>query len=426
MSKQTLLTALKPLTVALICMGTSIAHANDSREVELLRQEVQQLRDLIQQQRQNQTQQQQQISQLQSTPALNASEKKGFQSNGAEVKFYGMIRADGSYQIEGGANNLPYNQISKVALDGDAGNSDVIRTTLGATRFGFDFTTPTAVGNVGGKLEADFLSGASYDNLRIRHAYLNYGAWLFGQTWSNFATPEYLPESIDALSYVGGSIKRTPQVRYNYKLNTNNQLFVALEDSKDSSIKTRLPALSARLNHKFANDQGTLGARAMVAEKRITADESIAWGVGLGTSYQLGKDTTLRADYYHVKGDSSFVSSTNPGFAVNAAGKIDGENEFNSIIVGLTQQFNPKLRGTLGYGYMKADKDRDYLSNLNKPNEINANMWQAWANMFYNPVKPVSLGVEYVYGERETFADATQASRTGEDNRVNLTAIYSF
>ncbi len=39
----------------------------------------------------------------------------------------------------------------------------------------------------------------------------------------------------------------------------------------------------------------------------------------------------------------------------------------------------------------------------------------------YNPYKPVTFGVEYVYGERETFNN-----RTGVDNRFNMMAIYDF
>ena len=58
--------------------------------------------------------------------------------------------------------------------------------------------------------------------------------------------------------------------------------------------------------------------------------------------------------------------------------------------------------------------------------KINKNLWQAWGNLFYSPVQPVSLGVEYVYGEREAFAPAANGSKKGQDNRVNLVAIYNF
>src|SRR5690606_4903982 len=235
-------------------------------------------------------------------------------------------------------------------------------------------------------------------------------------------------ETVDALVYAGGSIKRTPQVRHTSTFSPETNLVVAVEDPKDGTIKQRLPALTARLNHKFA-DNFAVSARAMGHEKRIKENEEMAWGVGLVAKYDIVPGTTLKADYYHVKCDSSFVSNVNTG-VVAACGNLY-QSEFDSISVGLTQQFNDKLRGTLGYGYMNFDQDAGYLaaataagSNLTT---VNIDLWQAWANVFYSPTKPLSFGLEYVYGEREAVAAATpNGSTKGEDNRINAVAIYNF
>jgi hypothetical protein len=40
--------------------------------------------------------------------------------------------------------------------------------------------------------------------------------------------------------------------------------------------------------------------------------------------------------------------------------------------------------------------------------------------MMYSPVPPVTLGVEYIYGERKTFS-----GQKGKDNRVGAMA-YNF
>ena len=40
-------------------------------------------------------------------------------------------------------------------------------------------------------------------------------------------------------------------------------------------------------------------------------------------------------------------------------------------------------------------------------------------------LKPLSFGLEYVYGEREALGCANGSTK-GEDNRVNAVAIYSF
>lgn len=132
------------------------------------------------------------------------------------------------------------------------------------------------------------------------------------------------------------------------------------------------------------------------------------------------------ADYYHVKGDSSFISWTNQGFVTNVDKDIIATNEFDSITIGLTQQLSAQWHGTLGYGYMKADNNADYINALADKTKANKNLWQAWANVFYSPVKPISIGLEYVYGEREAFGAAPNGSTKGEDNRVNAVVMYNF
>ena len=424
---------IKPLVIAVGLTMSVMANAQSSQEVEQLRQEVQQLKALVHQYAQQNQTVQANLNQLANTAvqppvAQKASTEKrglGMTLGNAEFNLYGNVRMDGSYQVEGSSRDLPYNHINAVALEGNNESSDRLRSTLSATRLGLDFKSPVGDQDVKGKIEVDFLGGSNFDNLRIRHAYLNYGNWLIGQTWSNFAVPDYMPETVDALAYAGGAVKRTPQVRYTAKFSPQTNLVVAAEDPKDNSITQRLPALTARLNHQFA-DNMSVSARAMGHEKRINSDEEMAWGVGLGAKYDVTPSTTLKADYYHVKGDSSFVSFANTG-TIQGANGLE-QSEYDSITVGLTQKFNEKLRGTVGYGYMSFDQDADYLAATpaDKRTGVNKDLWQAWANVFYSPIKPVSLGLEYVYGEREAVVPAANGSKTGEDNRINMVAIYNF
>jgi len=421
--KRTLMTSMIVLSLGGVSVAAQ-AQTQQQKEIEQLRQDVQALRKLVEQQKVQTTQTATALAEVQ-RPAPVASNPVLKTAKGAEFNLYGNVRFDASYQVEGTSRDLPYNHINAVALKGNSENSDRLRSTLAATRLGLDFKTQVAEQEVKGKIEVDFLGGSNFDNLRIRHAYVNYGNWLLGQTWSNFAVPDYMPESIDALALVGGAVKRTPQVRHTTKFSPQTNLVVAAEDPKDGTVNQRLPALTARLNHQFA-DNFNISARAMGHEKRVNNNEEMAWGVGLGAKYEVVPGTTLKADYYHVKGDSSFVSFTNSGVVKQADGSLV-QSEFDSITVGLTQQFNEKLRGTVGYGYMTFDEDQNYIDALADKTKANKDLWQAWANVFYSPTKPLSFGLEYVYGEREAFAPATvNGSKTGEDNRINAVAIYNF
>lgn len=427
--KKFILTVQKSILATAVLTAMSSAYSGtESAEIAQLRQEVQELRAMLQQyvKQPAQTQSTPQVA-VAATPQVTEAQapKLNISKGGAEVNLYGYLRADASYQAKGASTM--YNNISGVPLEHtaeEAQQKDRLHSTVNVTRLGLNFKTPTAAGDVGGKLEMDFFGGSTRDQFRIRHAYLTFDKWLIGQTWSTFIAPEYYPETIDAGTYVGGALQRSPLVRYSDNLSANTSFAVAIEDPKytansDPDNEMRLPALVGRLNHKFANGS-LLSGRTFMAEKKTSNDEEWAWGVGLGGKYQLTPQTFLKADYYHVKGDGRFLLWTNNSYVIDDKNHIQS-NEFDTISAGLTHQFNSKLRSTLGYGYMKA-KDDNTFAEIQKNNATqNKELWQGWINAMYNPYKPITLGVEYVYGERETFD-----GRNGIDNRFNMMASYDF
>lgn len=408
---------LKPLSLAMLALfAVSYSHADQAAEVAQLRQEVENLRLQVEKQ----------ATGTAETPKTNTTTAALSLSPNTAFKFYGNVRLDASYQAEGSAAARMYNNINKVPLRGQAENSDRLKSTLSATRLGLDVKHNRKDQAISGKVEVDFLGGADLENLRIRHAYVQYGSWLIGQTWSNFAIPDYMPETIEALGYVGQAVKRNPQVRYQHQFQPSTSLVIAAEDPKDASSILRTPALSARLNHQLSEPL-KMSLRTMINEKHTREDSLTAWGAGLGVQYRMNNMHSLKADYYHVDGDSSFVSWANPG--LSTAGNLDilDSNVFDSITVGISSKWSEQWRTTVGYGYMNADVSEKYLqgTNFNKT-EVNTSQWQTWANAFYQPTQPLSLGVEYVYGERKAAVAAANGERTGEDNRVNLVAIYQF
>jgi len=422
----------KHLVLAVSSMAVmSLAHAGENTtEIEQLRQEVKELRTLLnaslQQPAATLKPQSDVTPQVKITP-LNTSQsvKTNILPSGAEVNLYGYIRADASYQTEGAATM--YNNISGVPLKDtvEATNQkDRLRTTVNVTRLGLNFKTPTSIGDIGGKLEMDFFGGSTRDQFRIRHAYLTYDKWLVGQTWSTFVAPEYIPDTVDAATFVGGALQRSPLIRYSDQLSENTNYAISIEDPKyteetDPANRMRMPALVGRLNHKFA-DGSTISGRSFIAEKKTGEDEQLAWGIGLGGKYQITPETLLKADYYHVKGDGRFVLWSNSGYAIDENNNMHS-NEFDVIAAGITHRFTPKIRSTLGYGYMKAQDDNEFSRLKYDDASQNKQLWQGWINAMYNPYKPVTFGVEYVYGGRETFNN-----RTGVDNRFNMMAIYDF
>lgn len=439
MKKNVKFLAKTTLSLSILMLATSgYAAMTLEEQVVHLQQQVQELQNLMQQQKQTSEKISAELPILKEKSVLKTDLKQLVTKGGAEFELYGNVRADASYQFKG--PSTMYNYISAVPLEGtvnEGNNSDKFQSTLNATRFGFNFKTPK-IGehSIGGKVEMDFFGGAGRDTFRIRHAYLTYDQWLVGQTWSNFNAVEYFPETVDASLSVGGSLTRVPQVKYSYPVDKNMSLAFSLEDSKaetvttsgtqnfttDANAKLKFPSAVGRLNYKFENGSA-LSGRLFLTQKATNHegnDDFLAWGAALGGKYQVAENTLLRFDYNHIKGDTKNVLWSNYAYVFDVNGEMK-PNEFDVVTLGLTQKITPKIRSTLGLGYMRANTDNHFADLVRNDLTQNKELTEGWINLFYNPVKSINLGVEYMYGERKTFTD-----QKGIDNRVNFTAIYDF
>ncbi len=417
------------LSVAALMMTTTHAATKEQQELAQLRAEVAELKALMQQQQQVQQQQAVQIQQVKAQPAPVKAESplSSFKSkSGADINLYGFVRGDANYIIEGHDDDF-----NKVASS-DGKTKDKLRATAKTTRLGLDFNTNVAGDNkLGGKVEVDF--AGTNEALRIRHAYLTYNNWLFGQTTSNFLS-NHAPEMIDFGTNVGGGTTRIPQVRYGFNLAPATKLFIAAEEGNgtatewdaadsenvSSNVKYSLPVLTAKLTQGFADGKANASVRGLVEQYKSesSGDDKTGWGLAAGVNYQVIDPLKLSADVSYVQGNSNYLYGSNTAFYVDPANGNIEQNEAFGVQVGGTYKFNEKLRSTLAYGALFADDGTDY-ARLNKA--ANEEVYQAWINFIYSPVKPLDLGVEYINGKRDTFAGDSY-----KDNRVGLMAKYSF
>ena len=408
------------LSVAALMMTTTHAATKEQQELAQLRAEVAELKALMQQQQQVQQQQAVQIQQVKAQPAPVKAESplSSFKSkSGADINLYGFVRGDANYIIEGQDDDF-----NKVASS-DGKTKDKLRATAKTTRLGLDFNTNVAGDNkLGGKVEVDFAGSTTDSNgaLRIRHAYLTYNNWLFGQTTSNFLS-NHAPEMIDFATNVGGgTAARIPQVRYGFNLAPATKLFISAEegDSSGKNIKYSVPNLTAKLTQGFADGKGSVSARALVENYKSADDSDTAWGLAAGVNYQVMDPLKISADVSYVDGNSNYLYGSNSSYVVDGANGKIAQNEAFGVQVGGTYKFNEKLRSTLAYGALFADDGTDYATLNSTANE---EVYQAWINFIYSPVKPLDLGGEYINGKRDTFA-----GNSNKDNRVGLMAKYSF
>lgn len=428
------------LSVTALMMTAANAASSDKAEIQQLREEVAQLKSLIQQQQQVQQRQQVQLQEVQTQAAAPAPAQaptlSGLLSkSGANVNIYGFVRGDVAYQVRGAGSM--FNGISKVDLNGTASkaNKDRLDATVNTTRLGLDFNTNVNDAKVGGKVEIDFwnssaastgTSSVSNGATRIRHAYLTYNNWLFGQTTSSYLSLENQPEMLDFGAPIMGTT-RVPMVRYSDKINSQTAYFVGLEQGASGN---RLPTLTGKIKYDFDDKKGSVSGRALVEEVRardVGDDETaFGWGLAFGANYNVTDQISVYGDYAHTKGDNKIIGFSNAAYKADLNNSNDiNLNEYDTVLAGITYKISPKLRSTLGYGAMFANssdlKDSLITSGSKADTVQNKKLQQGWLNVMYSPVKPITFGAEYVYGQRETYAGAK-----GIDNRVELMAKYDF
>lgn len=349
------------------------------------------------------------------------------------VDVYGLIRLDGAVDFKStpDARGRTINQINKVPFtEPDSVRSDF---TLAASRIGFLAKDIGGNPNISARLEADFWTnnGKGDGGLRIRHAHFKYYNWTFGQAWSLMSTPEISTEAVDYSLLLGGSVMRTPQVSYAWKLDPENTWNVGLEYMASGDRSSALPALTTKYVHQSGPVH--LLAQGFVNEKQAQTDtgdiNKVGWGVGVGGRYRLDDKNSIQGNYFHIVGDQRIAAFLVQGLTTDGAAwggdySVDPANNelllnsFNSLNIGYTHKFTPKWRSSISGSVVDFDDSSDY-ARANP--QSNKRLTDYVANVIYSPVPHINLGAEYHQGKRETF-DAKEANIS----RVNLSANYRF
>lgn len=352
------------------------------------------------------------------------------------VKVYGIARLDAAVDFKSSPDSggRTTSSIYRTPFENDK-RSDHARSdaAMNASRLGVYFNSPDKA--VTGNIEADFFDssnmGTGDGKFRIRHAYFTYKDWTFGQTWSLMSNMETRTESVDYTQFMGTSYTRTPQVRYDWKIDQNHDLKVALEHT--GSRVSAFPSLTGRYTFK----QGPLTALAQgfVNEKSVDVAKDtvkkVSWGAGTGLKYQFDPQQSVQANYQYIVGDQKFMPyTTQSGLAnataLNAAGdfSLDQDktdllmNKLHSFNIGYSYKFNDQWRSNLSASLFEYDDNTEYAK-LNQ--DANKRLTDYAANIFYSPAEQIDIGLEYHQGKREVFD-----GRTADVSRLNFVSMYKF
>lgn len=369
-----------------------------------------------------------------------SQEDKGFRIGKTTVAYAGYVKLDAMMQRTSGGQ-LPDNSIGRdfliPALIPVGGTGSGYDTDYNARQTRFILKTATDVGaghTLNSHIELDFNVTDGGDERisnsyvpRLRQAFITYDNWLFGQAWSTFQNVGALPDSLDFIGVTPGTVfVRQPQVRW-----SKNGWQLALEQP-EATVTARtgariltgddtIPDVVARYN--LTRPWGSLSAAGIVRSLRITnddfgtgSDSAMGYGLSLAGKIKVGPRDDLR--FMATAGDGlgryiglNIVNDA----ALDPAGKLDPIFTWSGFAA-YQHHWGGRLRSTVAGSYFKADNPV-----LLTTRQVTDESWNALANLIWNPVDPLDIGIELLYAER-TLEDG----RSGDLRRVMLSTRYNF
>jgi len=283
-------------------------------------------------------------------------------------------------------------------------------------------------------IEMDFmLSGQGDERIsnsyapRIRHAFLTYNNWLFGQTWMTFFNVGALPENLDFVGPAESTIfGRQAMIRY-----TNGPWQFALENPETTvtpyggggrivADDNKTPDLVFRYNLK--GESSSFTAAALVRQLRYEnqaagiKDSETSYGLSVSGKVVFGNRDDFRWMASGGKGMGRYIGLNTANGAV-----LDEDHNLNGIsswgAFGSYRHFwSEKWRSNLTYGYLSVDNDTD-LTGMG----VTKTASSVHINLLYSPVPKLDFGIEYLRADREI-----ESGEDGNLNRVQFSAKYAF
>jgi hypothetical protein len=419
------------LVLALLAAGLSAgfltnAHAADADRIKALEDQLQALQKSIAELKAS-TPTKKEVSDLSDQVVLQGKETvvAGDMGNsiripGSEtsVRVYGYVEANLIKDFKATAPGDMFTNLPEQPLNGSGADQGKTALTAQTSRFGFESSTPTAVGAFHTQLEMDFYAyvgsnGNNRDHLRVRHAYGEYNGWLVGKTWSTFMDLDDGPETADFNGPIGMPFSRPVQVRYTYALPSGYTFKAALENPTDGAHRPNVVAVASK-----SFDDGGVNLRLISHEQRVGSQSKSGNGFGVGGSYKLTGDMTLMGQWAKVDGDDGniMMGANYPVLAESGPLLLDKSTGY---VLGLTNTFNSQWRATFAYGHVASSASSSYISAYGLAGNKTLSQWHL--NFFYNPIKNIDLGAELIQGKRTTFG-----GQVGDMSRLDLIARYSF
>ncbi|MFO0998192.1 MAG: DcaP family trimeric outer membrane transporter [Alphaproteobacteria bacterium] len=394
------------------------------------------------------------------------------------LSFSGYARVDAFYSIgrphvsnggQGLGSNIDSFVVSSIARDGTvaAGQGSDFRMHARQSRIRFDTRTPTDWGSLRTRIEGDFFGASGNErfsnssSFRVRHAYGQLGPVLGGQTWSTFMDQDTFFDTVDFFGPAGQEFLRQAQIRYSTGLMDTLSLDLAIENPEQTNIRNVAGAASTNNNFtdkapdfvaalRYRPSWGAVNVSGVGRYMHYTngvGDTDSAFGGGghLGVTVKtpfINSQDYISAAVNGGKGLGRYITGngardyvvSNPGTNPGCAGTLNVTagcgaditlNPSYGFWAGFTHYWTNALRSNAYYGQGYNDVNTAKLGAA--ANGQTERTRTVHANIMWNPVSRVTIGLEFMHGWNYTAAvTGFNQDKDGQASRVQLGMQYNF
>jgi type II secretory pathway pseudopilin PulG len=342
--------------------------------------------------------------------------------------------------------------VGSIPPDGQTVLGAIEGTSVSAdqTRVNLEYREQTSQGEVRAFVEGDFRGDG--DTFRLRHAFGQFHAFLAGKTWTTLMDIDARPEEVDLEGMNGQVLLRNSQIRWSPEFGKNYQLKLALEDPRTDVLNGESQRgnfdLVASLNKMPLGPLGRWNYRVGFVLRDLkangfpmdpgdvlgtqSADSTSGWGITTGgrqpvTWWGDGGDFILWQLTYG-KGIGHYINDLQTIGGGDAVFDPTGKLHALPVFAGYVsyQHIWPMtwkpikawpgiLRSNFNLGWVDIGTF-DFQDGSDYSGTIRAS-----ANLMYNPTDHVTMGVEFLWGERKNH-DGSKGTAT----QLQFAARYTF
>jgi len=346
------------------------------------------------------------------------------------VGLHGFVQFQIMHDTSGPAGN----QFNTAEIPVDGAPSET-KFSVNPSRLAFSSVTQVPDGQLNTLISMDFYGAIDRPEPRLRLAYgefvnesRGFGI-LGGQSFATMADLRAVPETVDFAIPAGSWAQRQAMLRFTKSFGDGFLMETSLETPAnvryiDAEKRTRLPdfvlagtwILNGRsLRHLRLN----VLARDLEAQAANGAtDSALGWAVSASTKVDLpylGKRDNFKLTVHHGDAYGTQLKGGPAEAVFNTATSELDTIGISSWFGGIQHFWSDKYRSNLTYGYVNADNPASV------PNDALDSTTYASINFIWNPYKQLTLGAEYLWGQRKNADGAS-----GTSNRYLLSSRLDF